>query len=71
MSGKLAEGLREFAEQKIKTEREEFEEKLRISFSNYKSRAKSKNWEFSLTKEEFSGLSLSNCHYCNQEPPKS
>ena len=24
-----------------------------------------------LTKEEFSGLSLSNCHYCNQEPPKS
>ena len=44
---------------------------LTISFSNYKSRAKSKNWEFSLTKEEFSGLSLSNCHYCNQEPPKS
>ena len=78
MGGKLAEGLREFVEQKIKTEREEFEDKLRelvvwhpISFSNYKSRAKSKNWEFSLTKEEFSGLSLSNCHYCNQEPPKS
>lgn len=44
---------------------------ITISFSNYKSRAKSKNWEFSLTKEEFSGLSLSNCHYCNQEPPKS
>ena len=73
MGGKLAEGLRKFVEQKIKTEREEFEDKLRefitISFSNYKSRAKSKNWEFSLTKEEFSGLSLSNCHYCNQEPP--
>ena len=29
MGGKLAEGLREFVEQKIKTEREEFEEKLR------------------------------------------
>ena len=29
MGGKLAEGLREFAEQKIKTEREEFEDKLR------------------------------------------
>lgn len=27
--GKLAEGLREFVEQKIKTEREEFEDKLR------------------------------------------
>ena len=29
MGGKLVEGLREFVEQKIKTEREEFEEKLR------------------------------------------
>ena len=29
MGGKLAEGLREFVEQKIKTEREEFEDKLR------------------------------------------
>ena len=29
MGGKLAEGLREFVEQKIKTEREKFEEKLR------------------------------------------
>ena len=29
MGGKLVEGLREFAEQKIKTEREEFEDKLR------------------------------------------
>ena len=29
MGGKLAEGLREFIEQKIKTEREEFEETLR------------------------------------------
>ena len=29
MGGKLAEGLREFVEQEIKTEREEFEEKLR------------------------------------------
>ena len=29
MGGKLAEGLREFVEQKSKTEREEFEEKLR------------------------------------------
>ena len=29
MGGKLAEGLRKFVEQKIKTEREEFEEKLR------------------------------------------
>ena len=29
MGGKLAEGFREFVEQKIKTEREEFEDKLR------------------------------------------
>ena len=29
MGGKLADGLREFVEQKIKTGREEFEEKLR------------------------------------------
>ena len=29
MGGKLAEGLREFVEQKIKTEREEFKEKLK------------------------------------------
>ena len=29
MGGKLVEGLREFVEQKIKTEREEFEDKLR------------------------------------------
>ena len=29
MGGKLAEGLREFVGQKIKTEREEFEDKLR------------------------------------------
>ena len=29
MGGKLAEGLREFVEQKSKTKREEFEEKLR------------------------------------------
>ena len=29
MGGKLAEGLRKFVEQKIKTEREEFEDKLR------------------------------------------
>ena len=31
MGGKLAEGLREFVEQKIKTEREEFEEIMKIS----------------------------------------
>ena len=30
MGGKLAEGLREFVEQKIKTEREEFEEIMKI-----------------------------------------
>ena len=29
MGGKLAEGHRKFVEQKIKTEREEFEDKLR------------------------------------------
>ena len=29
MGGKLAEGLREFVEQKSKTKREEFEDKLR------------------------------------------
>jgi hypothetical protein len=41
-----------------------------IVYSNYKSRAKFKNWEFSLTKSEFSELVRSNCHYCNQEPNK-
>ena len=30
MGGKLAEGLREFVEQKIKTEREEFEESKKL-----------------------------------------
>lgn len=41
-----------------------------IVYSNYKSRAKSKNLEFTLTKDEFFKLVRSNCHYCNQEPNK-
>ena len=34
-------------------------------------RSKSKNWIFNLNKEEFENLVFNNCHYCNQEPPKS
>lgn len=41
-----------------------------IVYSNYKSRAKLKNWDFYLSKEEFKNLIFSNCHYCNQEPNK-
>jgi len=43
---------------------------ISIVFSNYKARAKMKNIEFSLTKEEFTKLVKNNCHYCNQEPNK-
>lgn len=39
-----------------------------IVFSNYKSRAKSKGWEFNLSREEFKGLIKSNYHYCGQKP---
>lgn len=39
-------------------------------FSNYKSKSKTKNWEFLLTFEEFKNLVTSNCHYCNLEPNK-
>jgi ribonuclease HI len=39
-------------------------------FSTYKSRAKKKKLEFSLTKSYFLQLISENCHYCNA-PPKS
>ena len=41
-----------------------------LKYSDYKSRAKYKKWDFSLSKEEFKYLIFSNCHYCNQEPNK-
>lgn len=37
-------------------------------YSQYRANAKNRNYEFSLTKEEFEVLILSNCHYCNSEP---
>jgi len=43
---------------------------ISITYSNYKSRAKSKDWDFSLTKETFKSLIFSDCHYCGQEPNK-
>lgn len=39
-----------------------------IVFSNYKSRSKIKNWDFTLTKEQFTNLVLKNCHYCGAKP---
>lgn len=44
------------------------ESQLSINFSNYKSKAKIKNWKFELTKEDFSELVKSNCHYCGLKP---
>lgn len=41
---------------------------LSIVYSNYKSRCKSKNREFNLTKSQFKKLILSNCYYCGAEP---
>lgn len=41
-----------------------------IMYSNYKSRAKSKGWEFSLEREYFKILVSSKCHYCGIEPNK-
>jgi hypothetical protein len=44
------------------------EAQLSIVYSNYKSRAKLRNREFNLSKEEFEQFVRSNCHYCNQKP---
>lgn len=41
---------------------------ININYSNYKSKCKSKNWEFNLDKNEFKNLVLNNCYYCNQKP---
>ncbi len=38
--------------------------------SNYRSRAKKKKLEFTLTFEEFKSMVTSNCHYCGLEPNK-
>ena len=46
------------------------EGKCSILFSNYRSKAKFKNWQFNLTFEEFKKLVTSNCHYCGLEPNK-
>lgn len=46
------------------------EAKCSVLHSNYRSRAKRKNWEFNLTFQEFKNLVLSNCYYCNLEPNK-
>lgn len=46
------------------------EAQISIVYSNYKSRAKSKNWEFLISKEEFTNLIHSNCHYCDLSPNK-
>lgn len=43
---------------------------ISMVYSNYKSRSKIKKWEFELSKELFSSLVTSNCHYCNQSPSK-
>lgn len=44
------------------------ESQLSLNYSNYRSKAKMKKWEFNLTKEEFKTLVTSNCHYCGLEP---
>jgi hypothetical protein len=41
---------------------------INIVYSNYKSKCKTKDWEFTLSKEEFKDIILSNCHYCNAVP---
>lgn len=46
------------------------EGKCSILFSNYRSKYKTKNWEFKLTFNEFKNLVTKNCHYCNLEPNK-
>lgn len=44
------------------------EAKCAILFSNYKSKCKSKGWDFELTFEQFKNIVTQNCHYCNLEP---
>ena len=37
-------------------------------YSDYKSKSKSRNYEFKLTKEQFRELTQQNCYYCDIEP---
>lgn len=37
-------------------------------YCHYKNSAKSRNYEFNLTHEEFNVLMVGNCHYCGSEP---
>lgn len=46
------------------------EGKCSILCSNYRSRAKKKGLEFTLTFEQFMNMTTSNCHYCGLEPNK-
>ena len=39
-----------------------------IVYSNYKSKCKTKNWEFDLSFNQFKGLVLQDCWYCGLEP---
>lgn len=41
---------------------------LNYKFLSYRARARSKKWEFSLTKEEFKNIVLQDCHYCGSKP---
>lgn len=47
---------------------EPIDNQVNIIYSNYKSRAKFKGWEFDITKDEFKELIFQNCSYCNIEP---
>ena len=39
-----------------------------IVFSNYRSKARTKKWDFDLTQPEFKILVTTNCYYCGLEP---
>lgn len=62
---KVSRGIsgRELASKTTKEERQ-----LKYVFSQYKSHAKYNNRDFTLTREEFSNIVFSNCHYCGSEP---
>lgn len=53
---------------KSKRLRTKGESGLNNLFRTYKENARKRNYEFSLSKEEFKELTQQNCHYCSVEP---
>jgi hypothetical protein len=55
----------------VRTAKPKVESVLTAIFGGYRSNAKAKGKEFSLTKEQFQKLITQNCFYCNAEPTET